>query len=508
MRSGKWGAVLCVLSVMALVVDAQASVEWPNEPAGSTVINDWGHNALVGSGWYDIYNGYTASIVQDSSAPLSPSNVLQQKIPAGGIGGNVGGGGNLLVFSSNYGDIYWGNWFKLDANFENHPVGTKTAWIHTRNGNTPQTNNLFLFLTGGGPFQLQATYQNGTIDNTHLGYPVGTVNIGPSGGFFNAGDWVRVETYFRPSTCPTCVNGIWKVWLTIGRTGTPVQTINVTNLNTEPLRPDAVSHITVWGGGPVVKSRDSFMWWDHEHVSIPNCGSGCGDINPPPPVPPPPPQTLPSIATDVAVSTISQTTAMLTFTQQNDGAGSPAAYDNRLAVGTINWGTAPSISAGPCATTYRPSGAIGTVISCLLSGLTPGQSYQLQNVSLRGTPNQGAIYAAGLSNVASFTMPFDPPPNPPPFVSGFTPASGLEGISVVVSGSDFDPTISGNTLKLNGQIVAVTAASETSITFTVPSGATSGRISVQTSHGISLSSGSFAVTPVVPPIDPGGCGCS
>lgn len=281
--------VWCGLVLVLVSTPARASVEWPNEPPGSTVINDWGHNAITGGGWYDIYGeGGTTSIISDATAPLSPTNVLQQRIPVGGIGGNTGGGGNLLVLPNNYGDIYWGNWFKLDSNFENHPVGTKTAWIHTRNGNTPQTNNLFLFLTGGGPFQLQATYQNASIDNTHLGYPVGTVNLGPAGGFFSGGQWVRVETYFRPSRCTTCKDGIWKVWLTIGLGGTPVQTINVTNLNTEPLRPDAVSHITVWGGGPVVKSRNSFMWWDHEHVSIPNCGSTCGSVTPPPPPPLPP----------------------------------------------------------------------------------------------------------------------------------------------------------------------------------------------------------------------------
>ena len=68
------------------------SIAFPNEPSGTTPVMDWGHNALTGGGWYDIYNGYMTSIISDGTAPLSPSNVLQQRFPQGLVGGYGGGG--------------------------------------------------------------------------------------------------------------------------------------------------------------------------------------------------------------------------------------------------------------------------------------------------------------------------------------------------------------------------------------------------------------------------------
>ena len=39
------------------------SASYPNEPGGTTLINDWGHNAIVGGGWTDVYNttGYNTT---------------------------------------------------------------------------------------------------------------------------------------------------------------------------------------------------------------------------------------------------------------------------------------------------------------------------------------------------------------------------------------------------------------------------------------------------------------
>ena len=108
------------------------STEFPNEPVGATNFHNWGHNLLTGGGWYDAYGGFTTSIISDATAPLSPNNVLQQRFPSGGVGGNIGGGGNLYTFPTFYPQgVFYAFWMKLDANYEHHPSGTKVAWILT-----------------------------------------------------------------------------------------------------------------------------------------------------------------------------------------------------------------------------------------------------------------------------------------------------------------------------------------------------------------------------------------
>jgi Domain of unknown function (DUF5011) len=62
-----------------------------------------------------------------------------------------------------------------------------------------------------------------------------------------------------------------------------------------------------------------------------------------------------------------------------------------------------------------------------------------------------------------------------PTISGFSPSSGAVGTSVTISGSNF----SSPTVKFNGTAATITASTATSITATVPSGATSGKITVE-----------------------------
>lgn len=529
MRNGKWGALLCALLVFALVVDVQASVEWPNEPDGSTTLLECSFvNQLCNRALQDPYNSSglnpsppsagSLTIQSDPTAPVSPPSVLQSKLTYP----NKQGGTELHYFAPrDIRNVYVSFWWNPGP-FGGNVVGVNKTFF-VRSGYSG-SNGVFLWVYRAG----DTLGTNGNLGDLYWNTQIIGTNTDRCGSeglrcnpntstnikiFPNTG-YHHIEARLVASSCPTCYDGSVQWWVDGSLVGNYQNFAYSTSLK-EWLWSETWDG---FGNGTVPPgyTGDNVHRIDHLHISSTDCRNGectlSGDSGqtgtpPPPPGPTPTPPALPGVVQDLAVAILSQSTALVTFTQQNDGTGTPAAYDNRLAAGTMNWGTASSISSGPCATTYRPSGAIGTVVSCILSGLTPGQSYQLQNVSLRGIPNQGATYAAMLSNVVSFTMPFDQAPSPPPFVSGFTPASGMEGVSVVVSGNDFDSTISGNTVKLNGQIVVVTAASATSISFIVPSGATSGRISVQTSHGISVSFGSFSVTPVVVPLDSSGCGC-
>jgi large repetitive protein len=83
------------------------------------------------------------------------------------------------------------------------------------------------------------------------------------------------------------------------------------------------------------------------------------------------------------------------------------------------------------------------------------------------------------------------PPPPPPTISGFSPASGIPATTVTISGSGFN---AATAVAFNGTTAAFAIVSDGQINATVPTGATSGPISVTSSGGTATSSSSFTVT--------------
>lgn len=75
----------------------------------------------------------------------------------------------------------------------------------------------------------------------------------------------------------------------------------------------------------------------------------------------------------------------------------------------------------------------------------------------------------------------------------FTPDSGPVGATVTIFGTGFRSTLSQNVVSFNGATAALTTASTTQIVAQVPSGATSGPISVTTPAGSATSTTSFTV---------------
>ncbi|HEV8509924.1 MAG TPA: Ig-like domain-containing protein, partial [Gemmatimonadales bacterium] len=109
----------------------------------------------------------------------------------------------------------------------------------------------------------------------------------------------------------------------------------------------------------------------------------------------------PGSVTNLAVASVTQSSVTLSFTEVSDGAGQPASYDVRYAVGTISWGAAASVTQGSCATPLAGT-AIGAARSCTVQGLQPNTVYEFQLIAFRGTMNQNAVYGA-VSNVAPAT---------------------------------------------------------------------------------------------------------
>jgi sugar lactone lactonase YvrE len=94
----------------------------------------------------------------------------------------------------------------------------------------------------------------------------------------------------------------------------------------------------------------------------------------------------------------------------------------------------------------------------------------------------------------------DDPANPAtltPTLTGFSPTSGTEGTTVTLTGTNFSTTPANNAVKFNGTAAAVTAATSSSLTVSVPTGATTGKITVQVDSEIATSAQDFTVSPPV-----------
>jgi gliding motility-associated-like protein len=81
-----------------------------------------------------------------------------------------------------------------------------------------------------------------------------------------------------------------------------------------------------------------------------------------------------------------------------------------------------------------------------------------------------------------------------PTITSFTPPSGGISTTVSITGTNFSTTPANNTVKFNGTTAVVTASTATSIICTVPSGATTGKITVTVSGNTATSASDFTVT--------------
>jgi uncharacterized repeat protein (TIGR03803 family) len=83
-------------------------------------------------------------------------------------------------------------------------------------------------------------------------------------------------------------------------------------------------------------------------------------------------------------------------------------------------------------------------------------------------------------------------PAPLPVITKFSPTSGLVGSKVTITGKNFVAT---NAVLFHGKAATFTIKSATSLVATVPTGATSGQITVRNAGGSATSTGSFTVLP-------------
>jgi YD repeat-containing protein len=91
-----------------------------------------------------------------------------------------------------------------------------------------------------------------------------------------------------------------------------------------------------------------------------------------------------------------------------------------------------------------------------------------------------------------------------PAILSFSPTQGPVGQTVTIQGQNFATTTTGNTVQFNGTAATVTAASANSLTVSVPTGATTGPITVTVGSSTATSSSNFTVLtiPVIASISP------
>jgi RHS repeat-associated protein len=144
-------------------------------------------------------------------------------------------------------------------------------------------------------------------------------------------------------------------------------------------------------------------------------------------------------------------------------------------------------SSTPGQNTVRFNGTTATVTSTtvtqLVAAVPPGAT-------------TGTISVTSPSGSATSTQTYVVVGSQVPTITGFSPASGIPGTSVTITGTNFDPAApAANNVFFNGLRAKVTSASASTLTAVVPPLRSSGRITVQTRKGQATSSADFFVPP-------------
>jgi hypothetical protein len=252
-----------------------------NEPAGSTLISDFPYNSKTGTGTgpgvWNTTNG-NSQIVADSSAPESPSNVLQINYPVGFKAGSAPDN-SFVSLSGARTELFVGLWWKANA-----------GWQQEINS---EISKIFFFISNGapgilvmrgpqgGPYSLDFGLEFPGIFNGHIAGTSGD-NPGTRNFFYNSGsvsvfpgNWYKVEMYTKFSSTTTSRNGILRWWVNNTMVG------NYTNVNYDTTRPWNEAKVSpTWGGGNNTKTQNDWFRYDHIRVSLPNSGV---IVQPPPP---------------------------------------------------------------------------------------------------------------------------------------------------------------------------------------------------------------------------------
>jgi hypothetical protein len=273
------------LSDVAAVSVEPAPLQGPNEPTGLTPIFEKNFSSLpgtVGGDLYGVSSGLyrggdtTITLVQDASAPFSPSGTLRTRWPKGlPSGSSPGAWWFWNAFNANataYREIYLSFRAKIPtADFENQAVYTKLIYFAHGGDGTYTKNDDVIALRGNGTNGLMTSMeivfsQSQADDRTGEGSGMPRYQNVNTTKEFTAGAWHQVEVYANVGTVDQ-YNGVAKVWID------GVLVTQYTNLKFLDSRYNYVRGFyegqwtPVWGGMGGTKTRDDYMLLDHLYVS-------------------------------------------------------------------------------------------------------------------------------------------------------------------------------------------------------------------------------------------------
>ncbi|HTK57099.1 MAG TPA: Ig-like domain-containing protein [Gemmatimonadales bacterium] len=174
---------------------------WAHEPSGYPLVSDNAFDALTGNGWDIAWNDRGLGvIVQDNTAPMSASNVLQMTYPIGYTGGE--GPANVWRPLNNLRRMYTGFMFKVSNPWQGHPSNVnKILFAFPSSG-----GDIYLTMYGppGGPYELRVLPQYPGITSDWLRPNVNNPQV-------TLGTWHKIEWNIDYSAGGA--NGIVQWWM-------------------------------------------------------------------------------------------------------------------------------------------------------------------------------------------------------------------------------------------------------------------------------------------------------
>lgn len=294
--------------LILLVLLSPAFVQAAFEPPGSQVVVDCSFNSNTCTGqvfqgtfqdWGKVLYNNPAPIIADSSAPVSPPNVLDSAL----YYPNTSGGAWLAWYNSTQTrDIYVRARAKINAGYTCSVISS-TKFMFLRNyenaGGTPITNGVFNFNGCGEMRTIAWGHNTGGLNNSHIcgGDAFGAIcppNVGP--GTFQRGQWFDFEACTSASTSTTAQNGV--VWWAVNG----VMAGKYTTVNYGAGSTNEWGFNQTWDGDAGLNGKgftaDAHVFLDHVRITV-HPGGGClaiangipgggGGTTPPPPPPLPP----------------------------------------------------------------------------------------------------------------------------------------------------------------------------------------------------------------------------
>jgi YD repeat-containing protein len=141
-------------------------------------------------------------------------------------------------------------------------------------------------------------------------------------------------------------------------------------------------------------------------------------------------------------------------------------------------------SATPSQNTVTFNGVAATVTSSSVTQIVTTVPAGATTGAIAVTAPAGSATSATAYTVAALATPT---------IATFAPTIAHIGSAITISGTNFDMVASNNEVHFSPTLAAVSTATTTDITTTVPAGARSGKISVSTQHGTAISATEFVL---------------